>query len=496
MNPLVEIMKAFTSSWLWTVVFILTGAFMWLLNGALAKNLNRHQLDRLLDRRRYAVLYHELLEASLARVDRWLTPAIGPTDQAREAEGRRPWSWPLFDFSLRLALAYPLLSLIVAWGWLGTDGRLGSFVVLPAAGWRVRVGAVVALLSFFWLVYRRMRTSAKGKDWAIADFLLAFSVALGGAVAVALGGALNAVSALVVGLAAAFDGTFAIVAVGAYAVALSAADVGALTLALFLVLAFAFAVAVVVAIEEATQRTHCGIAAYASLILLLLAGLVTVVHYSSKIDGTGATLIIFLGLLPPLNAVFDFISVGLTRLLLRWGAVSPGSGALVWAFADVVGAIFFFALLGLALVTMVHWLNALAAAPLLDLGGLLSDIRADPGAYWWLYVTIFSTLLPTLLHLMLASFTFLLTIMPNGLTLFIRRQLPRIETDEVAKALVFWPLSTVGFLAIAAVAFGFYGLVTGLLAVFPYLGDWYLFLFERYAAWLGAPVVPVRPGWL
>ena len=200
--------------------------------------------------------------------------------------------------------------------------------------------------------------------------------------------------------------------------------------------------------------------------------------------------------MPLLNAVFDFISIGLTRWLLRRGAVSVGFGALGWALGDLASALGFFALLGLVLVTMVHWLNEMAAVPLLDLAALFADLRADPGPYLWLYVTIFSTLLPTLLHLVLASFSALLAVMPEGVALFIRRQLPRIEVDAMAKAAAFWTLSTIGFLAIAAVAFGLYGLVTDVLTAFQYLGNWYLYRFELYAAWLGAPVVPVRPGWL
>ncbi len=96
---------------------------------------------------------------------------------------------------------------------------------------------------------------------------------------------------------------------------------------------------------------------------------------------------------------------------------------------------------------------------------------------------------------MLASFSALLAIMPESVALFIRRQLPRVEEDAV-KALAFWTLSSIGFLAIAAVAFELYGLVVGVVAVFPYAGDVYLYWLERYAAWLGAPVVPVWPGWL
>ena len=74
MNPIGPIVGAFTSFWLWTVVISLTAAFAWLINEELSKKLNRDQLDRLLDGRHYAIFYHELLQAALDRVDRWLTP--------------------------------------------------------------------------------------------------------------------------------------------------------------------------------------------------------------------------------------------------------------------------------------------------------------------------------------------------------------------------------------------------------------------------------------
>jgi hypothetical protein len=169
MNPLPGLIQLFTSFWLWSVVGLLSLAFSWLVNDALGKKLNRRQLSRLLRRRRYAVLYHELLQAALARVDGWLTPAIGPSPEAREAEGRRAWSWPLADLSLRLALAYPLLTLIIAWSVLGTDGKVGSLVILPAAGWGVRIGTLTGLALMCWLFYRSRRAEAQGKrSWAIA----------------------------------------------------------------------------------------------------------------------------------------------------------------------------------------------------------------------------------------------------------------------------------------------------------------------------------------
>ena len=43
--------------------------------------------------------------------------------------------------------------------------------------------------------------------------------------------------------------------------------------------------------------------------------------------------------------------------------------------------------------------------PLVDLTQLFADMRRAPGDYIWLMVTLFSTLLPTLLHLSVAALT-------------------------------------------------------------------------------------------
>ncbi len=262
MNPLPGLIQLFSSFWLWSVIGLLSLAFSWFVNDALGKKLNRRQLSRLLRRRRYAVLYHELLGAALARVDRWLTPAIGPSDEAREAEGQRAWSWPLFDFSLRLALAYPLLTLIIAWGVLDTDGKLGNLVVLPAAEWGVRIGGLGGLVVVLWLAYRSHRAEAQGKRyWATAYLLLAVAGAGGVAGAFAFAFADAGAVAIAGAVAVAGAGAFAVAVAGVFAVAVAG------------IVAVAGVVVVVVVVERVSERSRFGLVAYVGLVAFLIAAI-------------------------------------------------------------------------------------------------------------------------------------------------------------------------------------------------------------------------------
>jgi hypothetical protein len=62
--------------------------------------------------------------------------------------------------------------------------------------------------------------------------------------------------------------------------------------------------------------------------------------------------------------------------------------------------------LGVALIATVHIARPVGGTPLIDLAALFADLR-DPVAvhdYYWLYFCFFSTLLPTVLHLMVACF--------------------------------------------------------------------------------------------
>jgi hypothetical protein len=136
---------------------------------------------------------------------------------------------------------------------------------------------------------------------------------------------------------------------------------------------------------------------------LLFAGLWLVVasRDGARLDRDAPAFVLFLGLLPLLNAWADFASTGLTRWRLRKGV----QGNLVGnAVLDAVAAVAILLALALAIVATVHFLRTGDGAPLFDLAAFFADLRADPGAYWWLGFMLFSTLLPTVAHLAIGSF--------------------------------------------------------------------------------------------
>lgn len=132
---------------------------------------------------------------------------------------------------------------------------------------------------------------------------------------------------------------------------------------------------------------------------------------------TGATTyVLFIGLLPLLNAAADFASVGLTRYFLAQGLARHRP---VWAAVkDLACGVMIFALLGCAIIATLHVVRSADGTALLDLLALFADLHANPGTYWWLGFMLFSTLLPTLAHAALGLFT-LFTLAPPGLRIWI-----------------------------------------------------------------------------
>lgn len=69
---------------------------------------------------------------------------------------------------------------------------------------------------------------------------------------------------------------------------------------------------------------------------------------------------------------------------------------------DLFVALFLFLGLGIYLVVVIAALNALAGTQILDLDRTLADIRENPRENLWVFVMLFSTAMPTVLHFCLA----------------------------------------------------------------------------------------------
>jgi hypothetical protein len=61
--------------------------------------------------------------------------------------------------------------------------------------------------------------------------------------------------------------------------------------------------------------------------------------------------------------------------------------------------------LGCTLITFFTFVTPADGAPLVDLAQLFANLRTAPGDYIWLMMKLFSTLLPTLVHLSLVLLT-------------------------------------------------------------------------------------------
>jgi hypothetical protein len=124
---------------------------------------------------------------------------------------------------------------------------------------------------------------------------------------------------------------------------------------------------------------------------------------------TTGPLLLFLGLLTLVNAPFDWLSIGLTRALLRRGLELGGWWPYALALVDAGLAAVIIAALALTMVVGVQAFDGLAVhgggKSVLPLDALFNGITADPGApeYWWLYALLLSTMIPSLVNLVIGG---------------------------------------------------------------------------------------------
>lgn len=114
---------------------------------------------------------------------------------------------------------------------------------------------------------------------------------------------------------------------------------------------------------------------------------------------------LFFGVLSLINAPFDWLSLGLTRGLLRKG-LRMGGLAPVWLGAlDVLLSTLIIAALAVAAVIAIQVFNRMAGDEILDVFGLLNGISLEwwRAEYWWVYVMILSTQLPSLVNLAIGA---------------------------------------------------------------------------------------------
>lgn len=472
-----------TSDIIVAFVTLLTGAVGWVLTGhyreALANRKGKAFLRLRASLRKgstTALVYAWAMRWLLGIVDRFfegkpytadddIDPASRPGRFARwffrrPPEYRRPaevrgkrwqapaWSAASYDRCLLIALIYPILFAVVSWLADGQAGSLGhalgladnadSVFRLYAGG--VAVAGAACLISGLLL--------GGWKSWILLTAGLA--VLFGGRSAADMLFATPDIRALVV--AGAFAGAVA------FAGGVAGAFAGAFAVAFAIAFAFAFAFAV------AMNRLWLALAGV-SILYFVAAYLLVNTLAAPTYSAPRLALLVGLTVLPLLNAPFDWISLGLTRYLLRLGLQRQRlRDRIVCWWADIGGAILLLLGLAVSMVVALEGLNAVGFAagmtePIAPVAATLHDIRAEPDAarHLWIYFALFSTLIPTLGHMLIMVFSALSANFPPMQRFIVRRidQGP----DAGYNTLIAFLLSVRWIIAIgttAALAYGIY----------------------------------------
>ncbi len=408
--------KLLAPAGVWGVILLAIGGFYWwyfsdaVSNAPFRKRAIGWLLQDTASRRYRALLLRGLdwLDARLSKYESDL-----PKNHRAVA-----WSLGLLHFNFWLAIAYPMLSLILVWVITGS-GSIGEADLIPADendGLRYLVAAALFAIFGLMLFRERLLRGTKHKAVKLAAWILVCAGVTVVAGEITLG--------------------FAVAAAFAFALAFAFEDMFTGTSAIAVAVAPAFALAVIVAvIVEATAIGKVAVISTAAavlagaytifwrinrfrqpvLVLLVFAsvGLVVIMAAIRTVpaiffmrEGTDSGLyVLFVSILPMLNGLADFASCGLTRFLLRRGVA--GNLMLAGIRDALAGAALFMAL-GFCLIAVIHYIRPQDGQALADLEQVFADLTNPEkrDQYWWLAAMLFSTLLPTIAHVFLAVVSF------------------------------------------------------------------------------------------
>lgn len=447
-----------------------------------------------------AQTYRQTLQAWLD----WLSVKLG---------GAHPFGSGAYNAMFRLAVVYPFVGVLLVWGGTG-ENTSGVEGLLPRAAAPERF----AFIGAFWVATLATVQILRGHSW-ILSLLVSVILAASIAGAIAGSGRIVLVGALAVGIVCAGAGAGGASVVVA---AIVGAGVDALANADIITISIAFAIAIAIAIaggagvaalhNVATRSERHGESIVQGITWLVLATAITtfpvVANYTAipslELSRSAAPLI-FLAALPLINVLFDWLSLGLTRWLLA--KTARGEQPIWNGLLDAIAAIFILFALAVATTAALQGLNTLAIMngsdrPLIDLAGVLQTLRERPGdpAVWWVYFMLFSTLIPSVVHLFIAA-TSIVTLSLPGFIL--RPHLAALEAgfdghpqapSRVALTMTIRQL--LGWGAFAAALAAIVGVGFGLTNIIPWVGLAILWVAEQTAYVLKAPVTPGPPPWL
>jgi len=149
-------------------------------------------------------------------------------------------------------------------------------------------------------------------------------------------------------------------------------------------------------------------------VLALLVGAFASAYFLSTSRGWTilGPLIAVLGLLTVVNAPFDWVALGLTRALLRRGLAPNGRGPYFYSLIDAIIALPLITLLAFVTIVAVQTFDDIAGlygVQIFPLDELFEGLRDKPrdAEFWWIWLMLFSTLIPSLINLAIGASAFL-----------------------------------------------------------------------------------------
>jgi hypothetical protein len=482
---------------------VIAGLAMWLQEGALKEEgPDRDRLIRSLrlggDLRRHYVFW---VTRALNRVDRFLGDADKADCSLPSPFGNRQakpyWTGWSFDVCALIALVYPIMSMIATWLWTADGGELGAVLGLPTgAALRDRVISAVLIVWIVFAVWKLVRSDgwqravwfvAAGADAVVATttttttayvFTFAGAFAFAAAVSGAISGAISGAVAVAVAVAFSFDVTFSVAVHGPFIItcanAVGVIGIGVAWLA-----------------ERAARRRRMGffwLLAWPAIFAAIYVGLWADTAASEPQDLK--LLLVMFGLVPLLNVPLDWASIGFTRALLRRGCERGAPSPLLLGLLDFAVGLVLLAILGAFMVVALHAADSLivraGGVVLIDVPMRLYRIVAAPAGpgNWWIYLTVFSTLIPSAMNLAIGMFSLVTVSFPKHRERLIAKilGLRGVGFDRTRRKILL-ELGAQAFLGAFAAGIAIWGIVWLLLMLAP----WFLFGLEYlavYVEWL------------